>query len=120
MLQDWVQLARYGHLPVGNLGGDWLLDIADAHYARCLRDAGHLLWITDPGIPDVASRGDDDAAQDLLLSADPAPLEVTLRPVIGASRVHMALSDKRTLAEVGQSPVYCLLAGLMHTASGGA
>lgn len=87
-LQDWVQLARYGHLPVGNLGGDWLLDIADAHYARCLRDAGHLLWITDPGIPDVASRGDDDAAQDLLLSADPAPLEVTLRPVIGASRVH--------------------------------
>ena len=54
-LQDWIQLARYGHLPVGNLGGDWLLDIADAHYARCLRDAGHLLWITDPGIPDVAS-----------------------------------------------------------------
>ena len=87
-LQDWTQLARYGHLPVGNLGGDWLLDIADAHFARCLRDAGHLLWITDPGIPDVASRGDDDAAQDLLLSADPVPLEVTLRPVIGASRVH--------------------------------
>ena len=76
--QDWIQLARYGHLPVGNLGGDWLLDIADAHFARCLRDCGHLLWITDPSIPDVASRGDDDAMEDLLLSADPAPLEVRL------------------------------------------
>ena len=76
--QDWIQLARYGHLPVGNLGGDWLLDIADAHFARCLRDCGHLLWITDPSIPDVASRGDDDAMEDLLLSADPAPLEVHL------------------------------------------
>ena len=73
--QDWIQLARYGHLPVGNLGGDWLLDIADAHFARCLRDCGHLLWIADPSIPDVASRGDDDAMEDLLLSADPAPLE---------------------------------------------
>ncbi len=79
--QDWVQLARYGHLPVGNLGGDWLLDIADAHFARCLRDAGHLLWITDPSLPDVASRGDDDATEDLLLSADPVPLEVHGNPM---------------------------------------
>ena len=87
-LQDWVQLARYGHLPVGNLGGDWLLDIADAHYARCLRDAGHLLWIADPGAPGVASRGDGDAAQDLLLSADPAPLEVTPRAFSDWERMH--------------------------------
>ena len=81
-MQDWVQLARYGHLPVGNLGGDWLLDIADAHFARCLRDCGHLLWVTDPSLPDVASRGDDDAGEDLLLSPDPAPLEVQLRPLL--------------------------------------
>lgn len=89
--QDWVQLARYGHLPVGNLGGDWLLDIADAHFARCLRDAGHLLWITDPSLPDVASRGDDDATEDLLLSADPIPLEVSNDE---AERSTMMLRDR--------------------------
>jgi DNA polymerase epsilon subunit 1 len=52
-----------------------MLAVADAHLARCLRDAGHLLWVADPGLPDVASRGDDDAEEDLLLS-DTAPLEV--------------------------------------------
>ena len=73
--QDRIELARYAHLPLGNLGGDWMLDVADAHLARCLRDAGHLLWISDPGLPDVAARADDDALDDTLLS-EPAPLEV--------------------------------------------
>lgn len=73
--QDRIELARYAHLPLGNLGGDWMLDVADAHLARCLRDAGHLLWVSDPGLPDVAGRADDDAEEDLLLS-EPAPLEV--------------------------------------------
>ncbi len=73
--QDRIELARYAHLPLGNLGGDWMLDVADAHLARCLRDAGHLLWISDPALPDVAGRADDDAEEDALIS-EPAPLEV--------------------------------------------
>ncbi|CAL8464190.1 g3725 [Coccomyxa elongata] len=73
--QDRIELARYAHLPLGNLGGDWMLDVADAHLARCLRDAGHVLWISDPSLPDVAGRADDDAEDDLALF-EPAPLEV--------------------------------------------
>lgn len=52
--QERVQLARYCHLPVGNMTGDWILNTADALYARCLRDAEHLLWANDPTLPDVA------------------------------------------------------------------
>lgn len=52
--QERVQLARYCHLPVGNMTGDWVLNTADALYARCLRDADHLLWANDPSLPDVA------------------------------------------------------------------
>ena len=53
-LQERVQLARYCHLPVGNMTGDWILNTADALFARCLRDADHLLWASDPSLPDVA------------------------------------------------------------------
>lgn len=53
-LQERVQLARYCHLPVGNMTGDWILNTADALYARCLRDADHLLWANDPSLSDVA------------------------------------------------------------------
>lgn len=52
--QERVQLARYCHLPVGNMTGDWILNTADALFARCLRDADHLLWANDPTLPDVA------------------------------------------------------------------
>lgn len=53
-LQERVALARYCHLPVGNMTGDWILNTADALYARCLRDADHLLWAVDSSLPDVA------------------------------------------------------------------
>ncbi|DBA81285.1 TPA: hypothetical protein ACH3X2_006902 [Trebouxia sp. C0005] len=53
-LQERVQLARYCHLPIGNMTGDWIQNTADALYARCLRDADHLLWANDPSLPDVA------------------------------------------------------------------
>ena len=45
MLQDQAELARYCHLPLGNMTGDWMLATADALFARNLRDAGHLLWV---------------------------------------------------------------------------
>ena len=54
VVQERVQLARYCHLPVGNMTGDWILNTADALFARCLRDADHLLWANDPTLPDVA------------------------------------------------------------------
>ena len=36
------------------MAGDWVLNTADALFARCLRDADHLLWVNDPSLPDVA------------------------------------------------------------------
>lgn len=33
------------------MGREWLISTADLLYARCLRDAGHCLWISDPTIP---------------------------------------------------------------------
>jgi hypothetical protein len=81
--QDRIELARYAHLPLGNIGGDWMLDVADVHLARCLRDAGHLLWIADPGLPDLANQGCDGGGaedEDLLLLHGAAPLEVIHRP----------------------------------------
>ena len=53
-MQERVALARYCHLPVGNMTGDWILNTADALYARCLRDSDHLLWANDSSLPDVA------------------------------------------------------------------
>ncbi|KAK9798895.1 hypothetical protein WJX73_003389 [Symbiochloris irregularis] len=56
-LQERVALARYAHLPLGNIGPDWELAAADALYARCLRDAKHLLWSADPSLPGLALPG---------------------------------------------------------------
>ena len=41
---DWlaerVAIARYAHVPIGNLGTDWCLHTADTFFARALRDSG--------------------------------------------------------------------------------
>ncbi len=39
-LQDRADLARYAHLPLGAIGGDWRTATADALFGRALRDAG--------------------------------------------------------------------------------
>ena len=59
-----MALARYCHLPVGNIGPDWELAAADALFARCLRDAKHLLWTVDPALPDLALATMEDASME--------------------------------------------------------
>lgn len=51
-LRERAVLTRYAHVPLADLGGDPSLAIADALYARCLRAAGHALWVRDPALPD--------------------------------------------------------------------
>jgi hypothetical protein len=51
-LRERAALTRYAHVPLADLGGDPSLAIADALYARCLRAAGHVLWVRDPALPD--------------------------------------------------------------------
>ncbi|KAL2635827.1 hypothetical protein R1flu_007306 [Riccia fluitans] len=52
-LQERVSLARYAHVPLGNIDSDWLLFTADTLYARALRDNQQVLWSSDNGIPDL-------------------------------------------------------------------
>ena len=75
-LQNQAELARYCHLPIGNMSGDWVLSTADAIYARCLRDAGQLLWIVDPTLPDVAVRSQDNETSEELLENNQLTMEV--------------------------------------------
>ena len=74
-VQEQVALARYSHLPVGNMAGDWVLNTADALFARCLRDSDHLLWVNDPSLPDVA--GPASAPEDARFLLEQPVMEVS-------------------------------------------
>ena len=75
-MQVQAEIARYCQVPLSHLGADWVLDAADAMYARFLREAGHLLWISDPSLPDVASKGDDSSIPGELLGQSEITMEV--------------------------------------------
>lgn len=60
-LRARVAAAQYAHLPLASIGADWILDAADALYARQLREAGHLLWAADPSQPELYARPVDRA-----------------------------------------------------------
>ena len=44
------------------LADDWILGASDTLFARCLREAGHLLWAVDGKLPDVSGQGGADSA----------------------------------------------------------
>lgn len=77
VLQNQADLARYCHLPVGNMSGDWVLATADAIFARCLRDAGFLLWIADPSLPHLAVHCKTNQAAEELLENTQLTMEVS-------------------------------------------
>mmetsp|Transcript_42312 Transcript_42312/g.135440 ORF Transcript_42312/g.135440 Transcript_42312/m.135440 type:complete len:1109 (-) Transcript_42312:20-3346(-) len=56
---EWVELrvglSRYAHLPVSAFGHDWRMATMDAFFARKLRDAKHVLWMSRTGAPDLGS-----------------------------------------------------------------
>lgn len=75
-MQDQADLARYCHLPLGNMGGDAIILTADTIFARCLRDAKHVLWSSDPSLPDVAGRDSDSTPAEQLLESNQLSMEV--------------------------------------------
>ena len=75
-MQGQASLARYCHLPIGNMTGDWILSTADAIYARCLRDAGHLLWMSDSSLPDIAAQDVISNSADELIENSQLTMEV--------------------------------------------
>ena len=52
-LRARVAVCRYAHIPLGNLGKDWCLHVADTFFARALRDDAQLLWTGPGGAPDL-------------------------------------------------------------------
>ena len=42
-----LELARFAHVPIGNLEGDDTIFVSDVFYGRLLRDNKHLLWAKD-------------------------------------------------------------------------
>ncbi|PRW20477.1 DNA polymerase epsilon catalytic subunit A [Chlorella sorokiniana] len=75
-LRARVAAAQYAHLPLASIGGDWILDAADALYARQLREAGHLLWAADPSQPDLDTK-QVDRAEALTLREQQQQIEIT-------------------------------------------
>lgn len=56
-----VQLARYSNIPIGNLDGDLTLLASDVFFARQLKEAYHLLWVSQSNLPDLGGSEEDDA-----------------------------------------------------------
>lgn len=86
-LEERLEVARYGHLPVGNLGGDWLLSTMDAFFARSLRDQGHLLWAEDRRLPTLKSTFDPIE----LFSGEERTIEVNCRGAYRAVCVELKI-----------------------------
>ena len=76
-LASRVAVARYAHIPVGNLGKDWCLHVADTFFARALRDDGQLLWTGPGGAPDLGGgAAESGGSLDDALRLDDARAEV--------------------------------------------
>ncbi|KAF8072990.1 POL2A [Scenedesmus sp. PABB004] len=76
-LRDRAALTRYAHVPLGALGRDALMSIADTLFARRLRAARHVLWAADPALPDL---GVEALAEDDLFTLDEPPSPQVARP----------------------------------------
>ena len=57
---EQVTLARYAHMPVGNLPADPRPAIHDVFFARMLKKNNHLLWMSPTDKPDLGGREYDD------------------------------------------------------------
>jgi len=57
---DQLHFCRYAHVPIGNMESDYPAFIADLFYARALRHAGHLLWMSKGPRPDLGGVEEDE------------------------------------------------------------
>jgi DNA polymerase epsilon subunit 1 len=91
-LDERVRLARYTHMPLGNLGSDWTLHIADVFFARALRDAKMLLWASSTGEHDLGGMQLREAVSALFCEESHQPRAVcnpgAYRRVCVSLRVH--------------------------------
>lgn len=64
VVENWyqaqVEVARYSHVPVGNLPSDTTLFVSDVFFARALKKQNHCLWVSPTARPDLGGREEDD------------------------------------------------------------
>ena len=96
-LQNRAELARYAHLPLAAVGGDWRSATADALFGRALRDAGQLLWAVDPATPDLRGAEQRDEGQEAAFTDDQPRVDVRASPpVTSAHFSHVLLPSAFT------------------------
>jgi DNA polymerase epsilon subunit 1 len=54
--QQQVEVARWAHVPVGNLPGESAVFVTDVFFARALRKQNHCLWVSPSSRPDLGGR----------------------------------------------------------------
>ena len=59
-LHSQIDLARYIHVPVGNIPADHHAFACDVFFARQLRRQNHVLWVSPSTRPDLGGKEDDD------------------------------------------------------------
>jgi hypothetical protein len=57
--EDRLGCARYAHIPLGNLGNDVTMTMADVLFARQLEYNRHLLWAAEGPLPDLGGSEND-------------------------------------------------------------
>jgi DNA polymerase epsilon subunit 1 len=67
LMQEWLQerllIARYAHIPLGNIGLDAQRSMADVSFARLLLHNRHVLWASEGTKPDLGgAEGDENDA----------------------------------------------------------
>lgn len=64
LVAEWyrcqLDYARYAQVPIGNLGHDLAVFVADIMYARLLKKNHFLLWMSDSCRPDLGGSEEDD------------------------------------------------------------
>ena len=63
-LDDWisakVKTSHFGHVPIGNIGEDEVIEVSDVMFARVLQQNNHVLWVSQSNRPDIGGAQEDD------------------------------------------------------------
>jgi len=76
-LKEHIDIARYAHVPVGNLHADWCVHTADTFFARALADDEQVSWTGVGGVPDLGGGASGVSLSDLDGAVESSRMEIT-------------------------------------------
>lgn len=77
LFQQYVEVSRYLHVPIGNIPEDFSTFGPDILFARNLMNQGYVLWASPLSRPDLGGKELDDARLNAVWSS----LSVNKQPV---------------------------------------